>query len=407
MTNIYKTIIFSAICFAMLAAGTTIFAYQIPVVNAGPDLYLTGGQTVTLQATGYDPNGFTLNYYWSCTSGTLSSYNLIQPIYTAPYANTQVSYNCTITATNSYGNSNSDSITIYVNNNNSTVQTTYATYISNFQATLNGSLSSSNLSSTSYIYFQWGTTTNYNNTTPQQNIGYSGTFMQNIANLNSGTTYHYRAVAYGSYGTVYGQDMTFTTSGSGYFGNGTLATNKQVINITSGNQNWQASVNANPLDILTFAITFQAGNQDIHNVIVRDILPLNLIYKGNLMVNAINYGGDITSGVNIGTIASGQAVVVSYQAQVAPANSFNYGATTINSNTTITSSEAGTQTASSAIIVNKSQVYGATDISTGLTNNFWVDSFFLPLFLIFAGLWLYFSRNAYKFADWMRLKIKK
>jgi hypothetical protein len=382
--------------------------------NAGPDLYLASGQTTTLQGSGYDPNGYVLNYYWTCNGGTLSSYNIAQPVYTAPYAingNNQTIYICTLTVTNNYGNSNSDSVNVYLNSNGSNsvyVQTTYATYIANFQATLNGSLSNtSSYLATNYVFFQWGATTNYGSETPQQSVGYSGTFMQNIANLNPGTVYHFRAVAQGNSGTVYGQDMTFTTSGtgSGYSGSGSLLVTKQVIDLSSGNLSWQTSVTAKPLDVLTFAITLQPNGQDVHNVIVHDTLPANLIYKGDLAVNTnLNYGGDITSGVNIGTVYANQAVVVSYQAQVAGAGNFPFGTTTLNNNATITSSEAGTQTGTAIVIVNKALVYGASTVSTGLTNNFWADSFFLPLLVIVMGLWLYFSGRVYKFADWLKSK---
>mgnify|MGYP001612112636 CR=1 FL=1 len=37
------------------------------------------------------------------------------------------------------------------------------------------------------------------------------------------------------------------------------------------------------------------------------------------------------------------------------------------------------------------QVLGATDVSTGLTNNFLADSFFLPLIIALAGIWLFKS----------------
>lgn len=40
------------------------------------------------------------------------------------------------------------------------------------------------------------------------------------------------------------------------------------------------------------------------------------------------------------------------------------------------------------------QVAGASTIATGLTNNLLVDSFLIPLLIIIAGLWLYFSGKA-------------
>ena len=285
----------------------------------------------------------------------------------------------------------------------SNVQTSSATNISNYQATLNGYLSNVGLYTSNYVYFQWGTTTNYGYQTNQQYLSYAGSFSQNIANLSANTTYHFRAVAQGNYGTVYGQDITFYTSGSGYYGSGVLIVNKQIINFTSGNLNWATSQNASPSDTLGFAITLQTGHQDARNVNVRDILPNYLIYKDSQTITGYsNYSGDITSGINFNTIPAGQIVIIGYQAQVAPAGNFSYGTSILNNNVTVTSNETGTTTDSATIYVNRSGTAGATYIPTGLTNNFFTDSFFLPLFLIILGMWFYFSGKAYKLADWLR-----
>jgi len=296
------------------------------------------------------------------------------------------------------------------------VQTNFASYVSNSQATLNGNLyinSSYNYTNLNYTWFEWGTTTSYGNQTSQQASGYAGPFLQQITNLSPNTIYHFRAAARGDYGTIYGQDLTFTTTattGSGltYYstGTGTLTIDKKVINLTSGNLNWQASVNANPGDILSFAITMQADGQDIHNVMVRDVLPAGLVYKGNMTINAsLNYSGDPTVGINIGTIPARGIEVISYQVQVLSASNLPYGTSTLTSNTTVTSSEAGTQTDSSSVILNNSSVYGATIIPTGITNNPVKDSFFLPMALIVLMSWLYFTGKIYTFADWLGAKM--
>lgn len=192
-----------------------------------------------------------------------------------------------------------------------------------------------------------------------------------------------------------------------YAGAASLSVSKKVINLTSGNLNWQTSVSAKPYDVLSFAITLQASGQDIHNIYVRDILPANLIYKDNLTVNAnINYSGNPASGINIGTIPAGGVAVIAYQAQIAPAANFPFGTTILNNSATITSTEVSSQTASAQVLVINSLVQGATNIPTGVANNFFFDSFFLPIFLIILGLWLYLSGNIYRFADWLKSRNK-
>lgn len=405
-----KIIVISLLCVAGLFVGTAALA-QNPTANAGPDLYLNSGQSATLQGYGTDPNNYTLNYYWSCSGGNLSSNNIAQPTYTAPYIyqyNSQATFTCTLTVTNTYGYSNSDTATVYVNYNNVGgvgVQTNSATNIFNYQATLNGYVTNPIYQSTTNAWFQWGTTTSYGNETSHQTLNSAGYFSQNIAGLTANTTYHFRAVAQASNGSpVYGQDMTFYTSGSG--GVGYLTISKKVINLTSGNLSWQTSVNANPSDLLSFVITLQATGQDVHNIYVRDVLPTNLIYKDNLTINAnVNYAGNPTSGINVGTLQAGQAYIIAYQAQVAPSTSFSYGVSTLSNTVTVTSTESGSQTATSQVLVNNTAVSGATYVPTGITNNPITDSFFLPVFLIVLGSWLYFSGRVYKFSDWVKTKL--
>jgi hypothetical protein len=384
--------------------------------NAGSDLYLTSAQTSILQGSGYDPSGSYLNYLWTCTGGTLSSYNIAQPTYTAPYAingNNQATYTCALVVSNNNGISGSDSVTIYVNYNNgvitgnNSVQTNFATNIQNNSATLNGYLSGNGSYAflNGQVWFQYGTSTSYGNTSFHQTLNYSGQFSQEINNLLPNSVYHFRAVAQINGSTVYGPDVAFNSSGLIY-GNGTLSVQKQVINLTSGNLSWQPSVNAKPGDILSFAITLQANGQDFHNVVVADSLSSNLVYKGNLTVNAaLDYLNNPVSGINVGTISAGGIEIIAYQAQVISASSLPYGITTLNNSATIVSREGGSQTASAGVVISNSVVQGATDISTGLTNNPVKDSFLLPVMLIILGSWFYFSGNVYRFADWIETKL--
>jgi len=181
-----------------------------------------------------------------------------------------------------------------------------------------------------------------------------------------------------------------------------------VKNITS-NSSLANSVYANPLDHVMFLITIQSnGDNDANNVYVRDTLPYNLIYKGNMIVaGTSNYSGNIVSGMTFNRIREGDIITITYQAQVASAGNFSYGTTTLTSNTSINSSNLNyNPSASASVMVTRSAVYGASSISTGLTNNFWVDSFFLPLMIALIGLWMWRSGIFFGLERWLDRKKK-
>jgi hypothetical protein len=139
-------------------------------------------------------------------------------------------------------------------------------------------------------------------------------------------------------------------------------------------------------------ITIQpSGNQDISNINVRDTLPANLIYKENLIVSgSSNYSGNITSGMNFGTISNGQTVTITYQAQVATASNFAFGSTTLTNSVSVSGTNLTyNPTTSASVVVTRSAVYGISTISTGLTNNLLTDSFLLPLLVALAGIWMF------------------
>ena len=203
---------------------------------------------------------------------------------------------------------------------------------------------------------------------------------------------------------------------------GTLTVTKTVKNLTTGS-GFSNSTYASPSDMLMFMITLQAnGNQDVQNVFVRDTLPSDLIYNNQLIVactgnnsncnnNNYNYSGSITSGISLNTIYAGQTVTITYQAQVASAQNFSYGTTTVNNNVSVTSSASGyIPTASATVFVTRSTVLGAvlgaSTVSTGLTNNFWVDSFFLPLLITLIGLWMWRSGMFFGIEKWLDNKKK-
>ncbi len=204
---------------------------------------------------------------------------------------------------------------------------------------------------------------------------------------------------------------------------GALTVAKTVRNLTSGS-GFSTSTYASPGDMLMFMVTIQAsGSDSVRNVFVKDILPANLIYSNQLVIacaggnngynncsNNYNNQGNMISGINLNTIYPDQTVTITYQAQVAPAQNFAFGTTTMNNNVSVTSSSLGYIPGSSAaVVVTKATVLGASTVSTGLTNNFWVDSFFLPLLLTLIGLWMWKAGMFFGIEKWFdnKKKIKR
>ena len=203
--------------------------------------------------------------------------------------------------------------------------------------------------------------------------------------------------------------------------NANLNVTKTVRNLTTGST-FANSTYANPSDTLLFMITLQGNsNQNAQNVFVSDTLPANMIYNNQLVVactgnsgysnncnsNNYNYSGSITSGINLGTIYAGQTVTVTYQVQLTGTQNFSYGTTTLNSVVNTTSSNVSyIPTATASVLVTKATVLGASTVSTGLTNNFWLDSFLLPLMVVLLGIWMWRAGMFFKIEKWIDSKRK-
>jgi hypothetical protein len=93
-----------------------------------------------------------------------------------------------------------------------TVTTGAAGNIGSNGATLNATVNPNN--SGTKVYFEWGLTTAYGNTTTVQDMGSGGsdTFPSDVlSGLTPSTLYHYRAVAFNAGGLTVGGDQSFTT----------------------------------------------------------------------------------------------------------------------------------------------------------------------------------------------------
>jgi len=100
-----------------------------------------------------------------------------------------------------------------------TVTTNAATKVTTTSATLNGDLKKTGAPTEKKhpgyidceVWFEYGKTTSYGYSTPEQSKSLAGSFSASISGLDDDTTYHFRAVASSGVGTDYGSDMTFTT----------------------------------------------------------------------------------------------------------------------------------------------------------------------------------------------------
>ncbi|MDZ4229955.1 MAG: hypothetical protein U1C53_02350, partial [Candidatus Veblenbacteria bacterium] len=119
------------------------------------------------------------------------------------YGFVEVHYRLDNSNNNGGGNNNN-------NNQSVSVTTNVANNISEYGATLNGYVATSNYNASTR--FEYGTTQSFGNTTSYQNYSGSQNFSSVISGLTSNTTYYYRAVSSGPNGNVYGNSLSFTTS---------------------------------------------------------------------------------------------------------------------------------------------------------------------------------------------------
>lgn len=86
------------------------------------------------------------------------------------------------------------------------------TTVSETQATLVGEITDDGGDPNLEVWFQYGTTISYGSETAHQSKYGTDLFCTTVYNLQSCTTYHYRAIARNNAGTSYGEDKTLTTT---------------------------------------------------------------------------------------------------------------------------------------------------------------------------------------------------
>lgn len=174
---------------------------------------------------------------------------------------------------------------------------------------------------------------------------------------------------------------------------------KTVGNLSDGTI-FSELIYADPREMLTFRIVVKAGNNSLYDVVVKDTLPNKIIYRGDLRVDNILTLGDIFIGLNIGNLAAIQEKTITFRGDVAGPESFSFGQTQL-TNIVLVSSGTNSLSDTAKVVVSKTAVAGAaTNITTGLTNNIFLDSFLLPLMITLLIVWL-FKSHIIKFEEWL------
>jgi Na+/H+-translocating membrane pyrophosphatase len=139
---------------------------------------------------------------------------------------------------------------------------------------------------------------------------------------------------------------------------------------------------------------------------VKDNLPDNIIYQGNLKIDNVYSSKNITTGaVNIGDLSSGQTKTITFEAKVESKDKFNYGTTDL-INTGLAYNTETSVTDTCKVIVKKTAVAGAaTSISTGISNGI-LNSILLPLIITLAIVWIFRSKLI-GFDEWSEKKKKE
>lgn len=184
-----------------------------------------------------------------------------------------------------------------------------------------------------------------------------------------------------------------------------FAIGKSVKNLSRGTA-FSDLVYAQPGERLTFLIIVQAGRDSLYDVVVKDTLPRGLIYRGDLRIDNILTSGNILTGLNIGDLAAGERKAVTFRADVAGAGSFTFGQTEL-TNTVLVSNGDTSRRDDAKVSVSRTAVAGtATQVPTGLTNNFFFDSFFLPLLITLLIIWLLKS-HIIRLEEWLDVRKKQ
>ena len=175
-------------------------------------------------------------------------------------------------------------------------------------ALLNGSVNPN--SGVTSAWFQWGTTTNLNNTTTIQPVGAGASYLNYsfaLTGLSANTTYYFRAATSNPSGTVYGSILSFTTSQASIVPYTYQPTQPQVIYTQSASKSTITSPSLVLLisnidkdvvesgEDLNYVVVYKnISQQKLSSVVLKVTTPVETIFLGSNPRGASVEGNNIT-----------------------------------------------------------------------------------------------------------------
>ncbi|OGZ19663.1 MAG: hypothetical protein A2626_02945 [Candidatus Nealsonbacteria bacterium RIFCSPHIGHO2_01_FULL_38_55] len=360
-----------------------------PIANAGQDKEVAELASVVLEGSGTDPDNDLITYSWSCGGGTLSNPNISQPTFNAPSVFVDMNYVCILTVSDPYGLSDFDSMNVKIKDQ------TPVPILPTVDIKVNGYDGAINVAYNSLVNLSW-TSTNANSC--YASGGWSGTKATsgNESAGNAVLSRTYMIICSGDGGSASDSVIVNVTP----VPQGNLTIEKLVRNTSDGTA-WLDSVSADPGEMLSFSIKITADSSAVQDVILKDALPNRIIFRDNLKIDGVYQSSDLIAGLNLGTFNSYQSKTITFDAEVANKNMFSVGDTQL-INTALVYSTSSSSSDTAKVVVKKES---PTDISTGLTNNIFFDSFFLPLVIALSLVWLFRARII-RFEEWLDMRNK-
>jgi len=259
---------------------------------------------------------------------------------------------------------------------------------------LRGFVSNDGGCATMKVWFEYGKTRNYGQSTNLQAHDGIGYFNEDVYDLSPCTTYHFRALAKNNTKILsYGSDKTFKTQCASF------DVETSVKNLTREDEAWYTSLSAKSGDELLYRIKLSStGDVLVQNVMLASDLPDNISYEGGLEIdNKASQYNLVAGSINLGNLFPLQTKILTFQAKVGNESQLNFGMNNLIHSAVAYSSDFS-DTATCNVYVNRAGVAGAatiasspTQLSTGIGNDI-LRSLFLPFVIALISIWIFKSK---------------